>query len=59
MNASRNASRVSSETTRHERIDILKEFFLENLVEDPIDGTSFDCDVLDTLEAIKERHTNE
>lgn len=31
-------------------------FFLDNLVEDGVDGSSFDCDVLDALKAIETKH---
>ena len=41
--------------TRVEKLEELKQWFLANLVEDPIDGTAFDCAVLDSVEALKER----
>lgn len=37
---------------REEKIQVLQWFYLLNLVEDPQDGTNFDCAVIDALEAI-------
>ena len=38
--------------TREERIGYLKSYFTGFLVEDPVDGTSFDCAVLDALDQV-------
>lgn len=40
--------------TRSEKIKQLEIYFLENLVEDPQNGTDFDCDVLDNLKELQE-----
>lgn len=41
---------------RINKLRVLKKYFLDNLVEDPIDGTKFDCDVLDALCKLEERY---
>lgn len=38
-----------SELTRSIKLEILKQVYLRIMVEDPIDGTSFDCSVIDAL----------
>jgi len=40
--------------TRSERARKLELFYLENLVEDPLDGTDFDEAVLDAMKDLKE-----
>lgn len=52
-------STVTVEKTRTERLNLLKQFFLESLVEDPIDGTRFDCDILDAIEIMEKKYKNE
>lgn len=42
--------------TRPERIEAVLQYFLKNLVEDPIDGTAFDCDVIETLDVLKKKY---
>jgi len=46
-------------TARIRRIDILKRFFLKKLVEDPIDGSSFDNDVLNHFNALEKKYRHE
>lgn len=41
--------------TQPERLEMLKQHFLQELVEDPIDGSEFDMDVLQTLESLQTR----
>jgi hypothetical protein len=41
---------------RQEKIEKLKQFFLRKLVEDPQDGTDFDCDVLTSLEKLERKY---
>jgi len=48
--------RVSSESSRYDRLENLKQYFLENLVEDPIDGTPFDTDVLRSIETLQNQY---
>lgn len=44
---------------RAEKVQNLIEYFCRNLAEDPQDGTEFDCDVLDALEAVERRYKKE
>jgi hypothetical protein len=44
--------------SREQRLTTLELFYLENLVEDPRDGTVFDCDVLDTIKALKLKYAD-
>lgn len=44
---------------RKVRLDRLKSYYLKYLVEDPIDGTSLDCDVLDLIEKLQEKYKND
>lgn len=37
-------------------LEKLKDYFLHDLVEDPIDGTGFDCDVLDAINALIDKY---
>jgi len=48
-----------SSLSRVEKLDMLKKFFLNSLVEDPQDGTEFDCDVLDAIESLESRYAEE
>lgn len=50
--------RVTLDVTRYTRLEMLKQFFLAILVEDPIDGTVFDLDVLNAIESLKEKYKN-
>jgi len=43
---------------RLQKIKTLRQYFLKNLVEDPQDGTKFDCVVLDAFKEL-ERKTRE
>lgn len=54
MTAHFSTSPVSLETSRRERLENLKQYFLHVLVEDSQDGTPFDCDVLAMIEHLKE-----
>lgn len=41
-----------------QRADSLKKlqtFYVENLAEDKIDGTTFDCTILDVIQALKDK----
>ena len=49
---------VSPDTTRKERLDILKMFFVEVLFEGT-EGSDFDIHVLDTIEMIKDFYKGE
>lgn len=44
------------DTKRPEKLNRLKMFFLENLVEDSRDGTVFDCDVLDLISTLEKKY---
>lgn len=44
---------------RAEKVQNLIEYFCRNLAEDPQDGTEFDCDVIDALEAVERRYKKE
>ena len=48
--------RLPPDALRNERIRILQDFYLQYLVEDPIDGTSFDCDVLDFFDDLRKKY---
>lgn len=41
--------------TRTESIQKLKQYYLDHLVEDPYEGTSFDCKILDFLNVLEEK----
>jgi len=45
----------TAELSRTEKVQQLRAFFIENLVEDPIDGTPFDIAVFDALQDIEQR----
>lgn len=47
---------VPVETTRKRRLEMLRLYFLNLLVEDGQDGTGFDCDVLDAIEALEKKY---
>ncbi len=47
-------ARSRAKTTRK-----LIEYFCRTLAEDPQDGTEFDCDIIDALEAVERRHREE
>lgn len=51
--------RAMAETKKAQRIENLEKYFLKNLTEDPIDGTSFDCDILEQLKTLKEKYDKE
>ena len=44
------------EENRLVKLRILELFFLRKLVEDPRDGTEFDCDILDAIAVLKEKY---
>ena len=50
---------VKAETTRFERLEILRQYYLTVLFEDPHEGNKFDCDVLDAINALQERYPQE
>lgn len=41
--------------SRADKLKAIQHFYLEHLVEEPIDGTDFDCAVLSSIQAIKDR----
>ena len=47
---------VAPDSTRHERLENLKQYYLERLFEDPHEGSAFDCDVLDAIKALQEKY---
>lgn len=40
------------------KLRILELFFLRKLVDDPIDGSEFDCDILDMIKALKKKYAD-
>lgn len=44
------------EASREDKLRILELYYLKFLVEDPIDGTGFDCDILDAIKELKKRY---
>ena len=42
--------------TRAQKIEEVCRYFAAEMSEDPIDGTAFDCDVLDALDAVKKKY---
>lgn len=42
--------------TRYRTLEAVKQYFLHNHVEDPFDGTNFDCDFLNAIESLKEKY---
>jgi hypothetical protein len=44
--------------TPKEKIEIIRQYYLRTLVEDPMDGTDFDCLILDTLADLDHRDGN-
>ena len=43
---------------RQRKIENTKQYFLKNFVEDPFDGTGFDCDFLDAMNELIERYAD-
>lgn len=43
-------------TKRSERLKQLKEYFLNNFVEDGTDGTRFDDDIINAIKALEEKY---
>lgn len=43
--------------TRNEILHDLKMYYLSELYEDPIDGTTFDMDVLDSIETLERKYS--
>lgn len=41
--------------SRQEKLEATKQWFLRNMVEDPIDGTEFDCAVLDAFKFLEQQ----
>lgn len=41
--------------TKEERLDLLNIFFVRYLCEDQIEGTQFDCDVMDAITTLKSK----
>jgi hypothetical protein len=42
--------------TRQERLDDLLKYFFQQAVEDPIDGTPFDSDVMEAIDNLKRKY---
>lgn len=42
--------------TRKDRLEVLMLYFLRHLVEDPQDGTLFDCDVMDAIRELQRKY---
>ncbi len=47
---------IPPEVTRYERLEFLKQYYLRILFEDPHEGSMFDCDVLDAINALQEKY---
>ena len=41
---------------RTQRIEYLKQYFLQVLAEDQMEGSQFDCDVLDAIKKLEEKY---
>jgi len=48
--------RLDPQAPRQERLERLKQYYLRYLVEDPQDGTTFDCAILDFLRDMEEEY---
>lgn len=48
--------RLPIDAPRNERLEQLKMYYLKYLVEDPQDGTRFDCDILDMIETLRKKY---
>ena len=48
---------IDYDNDRVNRLQSVIEFYCENFVEDPINGTRFDCDVLDSLAEFQRKAT--
>lgn len=46
-------------TTRRERLQAAMVFYARFLAEDPIDGSQFDCEVLEALTELARKHQGE
>jgi len=49
----------SNSATRLQILKMLRKFYLHNLVEDCIDGTCFDKDVLDAIKVLEEKYSKD
>lgn len=45
--------RLHSRVSRKDKLEVLKQYYLQFMVEDWQDGTDFDCDVLDAIESLQ------
>jgi hypothetical protein len=41
---------------RKDKLEVLKQYYLRHMCEDPIDGNRFDLDVLDAIEALQKKY---
>ena len=41
---------------RQQKLEKTKQYFLKNFVEDPIDGSCFDCDFLDAMNFLQRKY---
>ena len=44
------------DASREDKLRMLELYYLRHLVEDPQDGTPFDCDILDAIKSLREKH---
>jgi hypothetical protein len=51
--------RLHPQTHRVERLEQLQQYYLHYLVEDPVDGTRFDSEFLDWIEAQKKKYKDD
>lgn len=42
--------------SREEKLRLVELYYLRHLVEDPQDGTDFDCDILDAIKALRAKY---
>ncbi len=50
--------KMPTETSRQTRLETLLQYYLHNLVEDPIDGSPLDEDVIQAITKLKEKYQN-
>lgn len=43
---------------RQQKLEKTKQYFLKNFVEDPIDGSGFDCDFLGAMNGLIEQYAD-
>lgn len=49
-------NRLQPQVKRRVRLAYLKNYYLSFLVEDPVDGTVFDVEVLNLIDALQRKH---